>query len=91
MGFMVAATVALARAGDLQQARARLEGAERIAGMWQGGPWLAAVWEARGVLRRAEGDHAQATALFKEAADQFAQARWPVDEARCRAAATLSS
>jgi DNA-binding SARP family transcriptional activator len=91
MGFRVAATVALARAGDLQQARARLEGAERIAGMWQGGPWLAAVWEARGVLRRAEGDHAQATALFKEAADQFARARWPVDEARCRAAATVSA
>jgi DNA-binding SARP family transcriptional activator len=91
MGFRVAATVALARAGDLQQARARLDGAERIAGMWQGGPWLAAVWEARGVLRRAEGDHAQATALFNEAADQFARARWPVDEARCRAAATISA
>jgi DNA-binding SARP family transcriptional activator len=91
MGFRVAATVALARAGDLQQARARLEGAERIAGMWQGGPWLAAIWEARGVLRRAEGDHAQAAALFKEAADQFARARWPVDEARCRAAATPSA
>jgi hypothetical protein len=91
MGFRVAATVALARAGDLQQARARLDGAERIAGMWQGGPWLAAVWEARGVLRRAEGDHAQATALFNEAAEQFARARWPVDEARCRAAATISA
>jgi DNA-binding SARP family transcriptional activator len=91
MGFRVAATVALARAGDLQQARARLEGAERIAGMWQGGPWLAAVWEARGVLRQAKGDHAQATALFTEAADQFARARWPVDEARCRAAAAALS
>jgi DNA-binding SARP family transcriptional activator len=88
MGFRVAATIALARAGDLQQARARLEAAERIAGMWQGGPWLAAIWEARGVLRRSEGDHAQAAALFKEAAEQFAQARRPVDEARCRAAAT---
>jgi DNA-binding SARP family transcriptional activator len=91
MGFRVAATVALARAGDLQQAGARLEGAERIAGMWQGGPWLAAVWEARGVLRQAKGDHAQATALFTEAADQFARARWPVDEARCRAAAAALS
>jgi DNA-binding SARP family transcriptional activator len=91
MAFRVAATVALARAGDLRQARARLDGAERIAGLWQGGPWLAAVWEARGVLRRAEGDHARATALFKEAAEQFARARWPVDEARCRAAATISA
>ena len=90
MGFMVAATVALARAGDLQQARAR-RGSRADRRHVAGGPWLAAVWEARGVLRQAEGDHAQATALFKEAADQFAQARWPVDEARCRAAATLSS
>ena len=32
----------------LEQARHQLEEAERIAGMWQGGPWLAAVWEARG-------------------------------------------
>jgi ATP/maltotriose-dependent transcriptional regulator MalT len=88
MGFRVAATMALARAGDLQQARARLEAAERIAGMWQGGPWLAAIWEARGVLRRAEGDRAQATALFKEAAQQFARARRPIDEARCQAAAS---
>ena len=39
------------------------------------------------MLRRAEGDHARAAALFKEAAQQFAQARWPVHEARCRAAA----
>jgi DNA-binding SARP family transcriptional activator len=87
MGFQVAATMAFARASDLRQARARLDAAERIAGMWQGGPWLAAIWEARGVLRRAEGDSVQATALFKEAAERFAEARWPLDEARCRAAA----
>jgi hypothetical protein len=87
MSFRVAATITMPRAGDLQQARARLKAAERIAGMWQGGPWLAAIWEARGVLRRSEGDHPQAAALFKEAANQFAQANRPVDEARCRAAA----
>jgi DNA-binding SARP family transcriptional activator len=91
MGFRVAATMALARTGDLPQARARLDAAERIAGMWQGGPWLAAIWEARGVLRRAEGDHAQAAALFREAAEQFAQARRPVDEARCRAETAASA
>jgi DNA-binding SARP family transcriptional activator len=91
MSFGVAATMALARAGDIRQARARLDDAERIAGMWQGGPWLAAIWEARGELRRAEGDSAQATALFKEAAERFAEARWPVDEARCRAAAASSA
>jgi ATP/maltotriose-dependent transcriptional regulator MalT len=91
MGFRVAAAMTLARAGDLQRARVRLEAAERIAGMWQGGPWLAAVWEARGVLRWAEGDRAQAAALFKEAAEQFARARRPMDQARCRAAAAASA
>jgi hypothetical protein len=59
--------------------------------MWQSGPWLAAVWEARGVLRQTEGDRVQAAALFKEAAQQFARARWPVDEARCRAEAAAST
>jgi ATP/maltotriose-dependent transcriptional regulator MalT len=88
----VAAAMTLARAGDLQQARVHLEAAERIAGMWQGGPWLAAVWEARGVLRWAEGDRAQAAALFKkEAAEQFARARRAMDQARCRAAAAAST
>jgi tetratricopeptide (TPR) repeat protein len=91
MGFRVAATIALARAGDVQQARARLDEAERIAGMWGSGPWVAAVWEARGVLRRVEGNEAQAAALFGEAAEQFARARRPLDEARCRAAARASA
>lgn len=91
MGFRVAATMALARAGEVQQARARLDGAERIAGMWQGGPWVAAVWEARGVLRRVEGNEAQAAALFREAAEQFARAGRPLDEARCNVAAKASA
>lgn len=56
MGFRVAAAICSARSGDLERARRHLDEAERIAGMWQGGPWLAAVWEARGALRLAEGD-----------------------------------
>jgi hypothetical protein len=54
-------------------------------------PWLAAIWDTRGVLRRSEGDHAKAAALFNEAAEQFAHSRRPVDEARCRAAAAASA
>lgn len=84
MGFRVAAVMALARAGRLDQARRRLDDAERLAGMWPGGPWHAAVWEARGVLRHAEGNETQAVAFFKEAAERFAEAGRPRDEARCR-------
>jgi hypothetical protein len=55
--------------------------------MWQAGPWLGAVWEARGVLRQAEGDDAQARAMFREAAGAFEGAGNIVDADRCLAAA----
>ena len=86
MGFRVAAATASARAGDTERAKRYLDDAERIAGMWQGGPWLAAVWEARGELRLAKGEGAQAAALFREAADGFASVGRTLDEERCRAA-----
>jgi DNA-binding SARP family transcriptional activator len=91
MAFRVTAAGAAARSGDHARARLHLEHAERIAGMWQGGPWLAAVWEARGTLRLAEGDRSQAAALFREAAEQFGQMRRPIDEERCRVAAAAAS
>ena len=91
MGFRVASAIAYARAGHLGQARRRLQGAERIAGMWPGGAWHAALWEARGVLRHAEGDTGRAAALFDEAADQFAELDRPLDRDRCRAAAQRSA
>ena len=87
MDFHATAAIASADAGDLERAARYLDEAERIAGMWQGGAWRAAVWEARGALRRAEGDRAQASALFREAADLFARVKRPMDEARSRAAA----
>ena len=87
MNFRIEATRVFARAGDLSRARRQLAEAERITGLWQGGPWNASVWEARAELRLAEGENAQATALFREAADGFAQLRRPLDEARCRAQA----
>ncbi|HEX9711021.1 MAG TPA: BTAD domain-containing putative transcriptional regulator [Actinomycetota bacterium] len=85
MGFRVASTIARARAGQLDQAQQELDGAERLAGMWQGGPWEAAVWEARGELRLAQGDEQQARALFKEAAERFEGLGRPPDAERCRA------
>jgi DNA-binding SARP family transcriptional activator len=87
MGFRVAAAIAYARAGRLDQARRRLQAAERIVGMWPSGGWHAAIWEARGVLRQAEGDASRAAALYSEAAHQFADLGRPLDRDRCRAAA----
>jgi predicted negative regulator of RcsB-dependent stress response len=55
--------------------------------MWQGGPWTAAVWEARGVIRLADGDAEQARAMFREAADAFARAGNQRDAERCLEAA----
>jgi len=89
MGFLTSAATASARAGDLDRARSFLAEAERIAGMWQGGLWTGAVWEARGVLREAEGEAEQARAMFREAAHAFAGAGNESDAARClQAAAT---
>jgi DNA-binding SARP family transcriptional activator len=87
MGYLTTAATTSARHGDLQRARAFLAEAERISGMWQAGPWLGAVWEARGVLRQAEGDDAQARAMFREAAEAFEGAGNIVDADRCLAAA----
>lgn len=87
MGFRVAATITLARATEVDRARMRLSEAERFAGMWPAGPWHAAVWEARAFVRRAEGTVDLASALFREAAERFAEVGRPLDAARCRAAA----
>ncbi len=90
IGLRVAAAMACARAGELARSRHWLEHAERLAGMWSGGPWQAAVWEARGALRMAEGDPTQGLALLREAADLFGRFGRPLDEARCRSAMAAS-
>ena len=87
MGYLTTAATATARAGRLPRARSFLAEAERISGMWQAGLWTGAVWEARGHLRRAEGDDGRARAMFAEAAEAFTQAGDPRAAARCQHAA----
>jgi DNA-binding SARP family transcriptional activator len=87
VAFRVSEVKALARAGQVGPARRRLGDAERLAGMWPGGEWQAAAWEARGVVRRAEGNEQQAAALLLEAADLFDVAGRPLDRDRCRSEA----
>ncbi|MBL9050681.1 MAG: hypothetical protein JNK19_11285 [Tabrizicola sp.] len=91
MGFRVASATALAELGELDQVGRRLDEAERIAGVWHGGPWAAAVWEARGAQRRAERNEARAVSAFEEAASRYAALGRPTDEARCRARIALAS
>lgn len=85
IGFRTAAAIALAEAGELEQVNKRLDEAERLAGIWNGGPWVAAVWEARGVQRRAQGNEDRARAAFYEAAARFGELGRPLDRARCEA------
>ena len=88
LGFRVASAIAFAEAGELEQAGRRIDDAERLAVMWQGGPWVAAVWEARGVQRRTQGNQEQAAALFREAAARYAVLGRALDEQRCLARAS---
>ncbi|RAZ87478.1 hypothetical protein DPM33_25430 [Mesorhizobium hawassense] len=85
MALRTASAIALAEAGELEQVDRRLNDAERIAGMWQGGPWAAALWEARGVQRRAQDKEVRALAAFEEAASRYEELGRPRDQARCLA------
>ncbi len=87
MAFRVASSIAVAAAGDLDQASRRLDEAERVAGMWNGGPWVAAVWEGRAFYRLSQGNAEQAVALFREAAARYAALGRPHDRERCLARA----
>ena len=85
MEFRIASSIALTELDEIESASRRLDEAERLAGMWNGGPWVAAVWEARGVQRRARGNPEHAAALFHEAAARFGELGRVRDQARCLA------
>jgi hypothetical protein len=72
-----------ARAGELGRAQRCLAEADVLAGMWQGGTWRAAAWEARAALRVVEGDRERGAALLREAAALFAVCGRAVDQALC--------
>jgi DNA-binding SARP family transcriptional activator len=85
LGFLAASAIVLAEAGELEKVGRRLQEAERLAGMWNGGPWVAVHGEARGVFHRASGHEDRAQAAFVEAAARFAELGRSLDQARCLA------
>jgi DNA-binding SARP family transcriptional activator len=82
MSFRVAATITAARAGQPDAAAAYLAAAEATAGLWHGGPWPAALEEARGELALASGDRAVALERLRRAADGFAREERRLDANR---------
>jgi DNA-binding SARP family transcriptional activator len=89
MAFRVAAAVTAARAGQLEQAGIFLAAAEATARMWRGGPWPAALDEARGELALASGERARALEQLTAARDAFADdgRRFDADRVEARLAA----
>jgi DNA-binding SARP family transcriptional activator/predicted negative regulator of RcsB-dependent stress response len=85
-GYHVAAAGACTRAGALERAREFLARAEQGAAGWLGGPWPAAVAEARAELLLAEGDRRAAREALRRAAEGYAAAGQLLNERRARAA-----
>ena len=63
-GYDLAAATVCARAGQLARGHEFLDRAEHGAARWPGGPWPAAVAQARAELLLAEGNHHAARTLF---------------------------
>ncbi len=85
-GYNVAAATACAGAGELERGREFLQRAEFGASRWPGGPWPAAVAEARAALLLAEGDRRNAADALRRAAEGYAANGQPLDERRAREA-----
>jgi tetratricopeptide (TPR) repeat protein len=85
-GFHVAAATACAGAGELERGRAFLKRAEFGASRWPGGPWPAAVAEARASLLLAEGDQRNAADDLRRAAEGYAANGQLLNERRARKA-----
>ena len=82
----VPAAIAAARAGDLERLDHWEEAAEFLATVVMRLPaWNAALLEVRAHRARATGDSDTARDLFRAAANGFAAAGQPLDEARCAA------
>jgi tetratricopeptide (TPR) repeat protein len=85
-GYNVAAAKACAAARQLDRGREFLGRAEFGAARWPGGPWPAAVAEARAALLLAEGDERRAADALRRAAEGYAANGQLLNERRARAA-----
>jgi DNA-binding SARP family transcriptional activator len=85
-GYYVAAATVCARAGEPERAREFLERAEHDADSRMGGPWPAAVAQARAELLLAEGDQRTAADSLRRAAEGYAAAGQLLNERRAREA-----
>jgi hypothetical protein len=85
-GYHVEAARVCARVGALERAREFLARAEQGAAGWMGGPWPAAVREARAELLLAEGDRRAAGEALRHAAEGYAAAGQLLNERRAREA-----
>lgn len=82
----VPAAIAAARAGDLARAEEYESAADYLANVVMRLPaWYAAFDEVRAHVAVAKGDPRGARPMFGDAADRYATAGQPLDEARCRA------
>jgi DNA-binding SARP family transcriptional activator/tetratricopeptide (TPR) repeat protein len=85
-GYCVAAATACAGAGQLERGWEFLARAEFGASRWPGGPWPAAVAEARASLLLAEGDGRSAADALRRAAEGYAANGQLLGERRARKA-----
>ena len=86
MAFRVAAAGAAARGGQLDQAAIYLAAAEATTGLWRaGGPWPAAIDEARGEIACAAGDRTEAHTRLHAAGEAFAREGRMLDAGRVQA------
>jgi tetratricopeptide (TPR) repeat protein len=83
-GYHLAAAKVCARAGQLERGREFLERADQGARL--GGPWLAAVADARAALLLAEGDDRAGADALRRAAEGYAAAGQLLNERRAREA-----
>jgi DNA-binding SARP family transcriptional activator/tetratricopeptide (TPR) repeat protein len=84
IAFIVPATIAAARAADLQRAHRYAQDCERALEIVALPPaWHAAVEEAQGWVERADGRPARARERFRAAADSFQTWGQPLDAHRC--------
>ncbi len=88
IAFIVPATIAAARGGDLERAHRYARDCDRALRIVALPPaWHAAVEEAHGWVARADGRPADARARFRTAADGFRTWGQPLDALRCAALA----